>query len=146
VGDFDNIKSRTVTPEYAEGHSRTFGTSTEEIKQPKRTRYVYRNGVAVEVGTDWVEPEAEAPAKLNVVTDLYMDGVRTADTGEDIGSRAKRREYMKREGLSDMSDWKDTWAAAAKKREAVLNGTLDRAARREAIGRALYEANKQRSK
>ncbi len=150
MADFDDIKSRTVTPEYLEGHSRTFGTSTDEVRTPKRTRYVYRNGKCVEQGgpEDVGAPDTQADlAEFHVVSDLYMVGTTTLDDNGkavDIGSRTKRRAYMKANGLSDVADWKQYWADAEKKREAIKNGTADRAARREAIGRAVYEASKRR--
>ncbi len=149
MGDFDDIKSRAVTPEYLEGHARTFGASTDEIRPPKRTRYVYRNGKCVEQGgpEDVGAPEPADLAKFHIVSDLYMVGTTTLDDhGKpvDLGSRAKRRAYMRENGLSDMADWKNYWAEAEKKREAIRNGTADRAARREAIGRAVYEASKRR--
>jgi hypothetical protein len=148
VGDFDDIKSRPITRESVAGHERTFGPSSDEVRTPKRTRYVYRNGRCVEQGG----PEDTGPeereddlARNHIVSDLYMVGTTTLDDNGkpvDLGSRAKRRAYMKENGLSDMSDWRNYWADAEKRRAAVRDGTADRTARREAIGRAMYEAAK----
>jgi hypothetical protein len=44
---------------------------------------------------------------------------------------------MKRHGLTTADDFKGTWDAAAKRREAVFTGKHDREARREAVARAL---------
>lgn len=147
MGDFEDIKSRAVTPEYMEGHARTFGSGSDEVRPPRRTRYVYRNGRCVEQGgpEDTGPEEREDLARNHIMSDLYMVGTTTLDDNGkpvDLGSRAKRRAYMKENGLSDMSDWKNYWADAEKKREAIRNGTFDRAARRDAIGRAVYEASK----
>lgn len=72
------------------------------------------------------------------VTDLYMDGVRTTD-GIDIGSRAKRREYMRAAGVADASDYTETWAKAAKEREAFVRGEHNDPGVREAIARSAYQ-------
>ena len=106
-----------------------------------RRRFVYRPNPdtgeveSIEVPTDW-EPEARG-AKAPV-TDLYMDGVRATD-GTDIGSRTKRREYMRANNLADTDDFKGTWEKAAKEREAIRTGKHDVEARREAIARACYQ-------
>jgi len=149
MGDFDNIRSRPITRESMEGHERTFGPSTDEIRQPKRTRYVYRGGKLVEMGgpDDPGAPPPEDHARNHVVSDLYMDGVRAPD-GTDIGSRRKRWRYMndREDGrtLTDASDWTGEWDKAAKKREAIADGSYGRTERRDQIGRTMYELSKQR--
>lgn len=77
------------------------------------------------------------------VTDLYMDGTRTAD-GVDISSRTKRREYMRVAGVADVSDFTDTWAKAEKQRETFYAGQHDKAARRDAVERAAYQLERKR--
>lgn len=104
-----------------------------------RRRWVYTEGgrplpQPVEVGGDY----EDAPRTAAHRVDLYMDGVRATD-GTDIGSKAKRREYMKRNNLADADDFKGTWAKAAEDRARFYGAKgHDRAARREAIGRAIY--------
>lgn len=104
-----------------------------------RRRYVYKlnpetNEVeCFEVGADF---ESTRPRAHNF-TDAFMDGDRATD-GTDIGSRAKRRAYMKANNLADTSDYRETWARAAKEREAAQSGRHDTQARREAIARALH--------
>jgi hypothetical protein len=110
-----------------------------------RTRYVYTHGGVplpepIEVGEDYEDPSA---ARCGPVTDLYMDGTRATD-GTDIGSRAKRRAYMQANNVTDASDYTQSWAKARAEREALATAKHDTQARREALGRALYE--KQRSK
>src|SRR5574343_368420 len=99
-----------------------------------RRRYVWDDEAKqlVEVGEDWTDaPRGNA----GPVTDLYMDGVRATD-GTDIGSRAKRRAYMKAHGLADADDFKGVWEKAAKERDAIRRG--EDSTRREAIVRALH--------
>lgn len=48
--------------------------------------------------------------------DRHYDGLRATD-GEDISSRKKHREYMRRNGLTTADDFKETWARAKKERE-----------------------------
>lgn len=110
-----------------------------------RTTYIYtRGGVPlpepIEVGEDYEDPTG---LRLAPFTDLYMDGARATD-GADIGSRAKRRAYMQAHGVTDASDYTQAWAKKRAEREAMASGKHDTQARREALGRALYE--KQRSK
>jgi hypothetical protein len=125
--------------EFREGHARIFG---DKPRETGRRRYVYtQNGnplpAPVEVSQDWQNSSGvTAP-----VTDLYMDGVRATD-GTDIGSRAKRREYMKRENLADASDYTQTWAKAKQEREAFFSGKQSSPERREAIARALTQRKK----
>lgn len=100
-----------------------------------RRRYVWDDEAKqlVEVGEEWTDtPRGNA----GPVTDLYMDGQRTVD-GVDIGSRRKRRDYMKANNLADVSDFTETWAKAAKQREAIRDGSAGRSERREAIARAI---------
>lgn len=48
--------------------------------------------------------------------DRHYDGMRASD-GEDISSRKKHREYMKRHGVTTSDDFKDTWARARQQRD-----------------------------
>lgn len=142
----DSIKSQSeqrtrVTEDFREGHERVFGTPT---RKPGRTRYVYTAEGCIEVGEDW-QPTVEDDAKTHVAVDLYMDGVRATD-GTDIGSRAKRREYMKRNDLVDSSDFTEHWEKAKAQRDRVNSGEADTKERREIIGRALHEAKSRRGK
>ena len=145
-----SVPSRTNTPEYDAGYEAAFGPDRNEIRVPKRTRYVYRGGKLVEqFGPEDVGgPEAGGDdARLRVVSDLYMDGIRSSD-GVDIGSHAKRWRYMndREDGrvLADMDDFKGEWAKAEKRREAIRRGEDPTGQRRQMIGKALYEASKKR--
>jgi predicted nucleic acid-binding Zn ribbon protein len=63
---------------------------------------------------------ATAPA-LAMVSEDHYQGLRATD-GTDISSRAKHRAYMKAHNVTTVDDFKDTWARAAREREAVLAG------------------------
>jgi hypothetical protein len=110
-----------------------------------RRRYVYRPNPgtgeveAIEVGEEYATTEVRPP----VYTDRHMEGVRATD-GTDIGSRQKRNEWMRRNNLVDVDDCKGVWAKAAKEREALAQGRHDTAARREAVGRAVYELSRRK--
>lgn len=93
---------------------------------------------------------AEMERKLSVVPgmsglanalagDRHYDGMAATD-GTPIDSRTKHREYMKSKDLAMTSDFKDTWASAAKEREAIRTAqTLPERKRdvREVVERAI---------
>lgn len=58
-------------------------------------------------------------AKLHLQTDAGFDGLRATD-GTDISSRTKWEAYMRERGLTHPNDYRETWAKAAKEREAAL--------------------------
>ncbi len=72
------------------------------VYRPDHPRANERGFVDVdEIG--WVE---QGPQAINapILVDRFMEGAQTAD-GVDIGSRLKRREYMKATGSADASDF-----------------------------------------
>lgn len=144
-----SVASRTNTPEFDAGYEAAFGPSKDEIRTPKRTRYVYRNGKCVEMGgPEDTGPENQGEdARLRVVSDLYMVGVSaTGKDGKvtDIGSRAKRRDFMRRNDFVDTDDFKNEWAQKAKEREAFLRGEKRDPALRYQLGKTAYELSKKR--
>jgi hypothetical protein len=77
-----------------------------------------------------------------------MDGVRAVD-GTDIGSRPKRRNYMRERNLADADDFKNQWAKQTAERARVHRVAktgkaegIDSKARRETIERAIYSLHK----
>lgn len=109
-----------------------------------RRRWLYTIGgnplpEPIEVGEEYAPVDVRQP----VYTDRYMEGVRATD-GTDISSRQKRNEWMKRNDFVDVSDCQGMWAKAAKEREAIAQGKHDKAARREAIGRAIHQLEHRR--
>lgn len=68
---------------------------------------------------------------------IYSGKPFKAPDGTVIDSRKKHRDYMKRAGVTTMDDFKGDWDRAAKHREDVFAGRNDKAARREALARAI---------
>jgi hypothetical protein len=79
---------------------------------------------------------------------MYSDRLYSATPflgkdGKVIDSRKKHRQYMARNGLTTMDDFKQTWADAAKQRaKHFTDGSNDRSARREAIERTILKLEK----
>ena len=146
MADFD-FKAITTNGDLARfngGYDATFGAKEENTpRTPRRTRYVCRNGKLVEQfgPEDTGAADTGEDARLRVVSDLYMDGVRATD-GTDIGSRAKRREYMRVRGLADVSDYTNEWAQKAKVRERIARGEDPTGERRRTLGKVAYELSK----
>lgn len=139
------IVSQASTEEFLEGFARTFGERPQ--REPGRRTYVYRGGRLVEQGgpddTGFYAPEDEA--RNHVVSDSYMDGVTAHDREgkvRDIGSRAKRRAFMRDNDYVDSDDFKGEWQRKAKEREAYMKGERRDPALHDAVGRALYRAGK----
>jgi len=83
----------------------------------RRFRYNEDVGALVElVGED--EP---ARADHLLYGDSIYEGMQASD-GTDISTRSKHREYMKKNGLTTMDDFKQTWADAAKERAEYYQG------------------------
>lgn len=94
------IKTGAQTREYDEGHERIFGKD----RTPTRGRFVYseeHHGM-IQVGSDW-EPTDRAGAPRKSEAEIYGNDV--AQDGSDISSKKRRRDYMKREGVADTSDF-----------------------------------------
>ena len=68
----------------------------------------------VEVSADYQPEPARADGIL--YNDRSYDGLKATD-GTDISSRIKHREYMKRNGLTTVDDFKETWAKARAERD-----------------------------
>jgi hypothetical protein len=109
-----------------------------------RKRYAYRlneeTGLAeaVEVDLDY-----RPPARVEISMDRHYENTAMTD-GTDVGSRRKYNEYLKRTGMAPADDFKETWAKAAKEREAIAQGGHDSAERRDQIGRTIYQLEKGR--
>jgi len=91
----------------------------------------------VEVTQDYVLPERDNARNRGALwNDRNYDGVRATD-GSDISSRKKHREYMKRNNLTTVDDFKETWANAQKTREDYFSrgGTF----RRQDVERAMFQ-------
>lgn len=129
-----------ASSDFDSGFERTFGE-----RKVTRGRFVYRRNPdtgeleSVPVGGD------VQPARLEISTDRRYENTCATD-GTDISSRRKREAYMQANGLADPSDFKDTWAKAAKEREAYRKGETVNPSYREAVGRAEYELSKRKKR
>lgn len=117
-----DAKTMPVTAAYAEGHERLFGN-----KGPQRGFWVMRcekcHGVTLAAGEtrydcgDCGGKDCRGSINLNeapplpqeaknapIMIDRFMEG-HVAQDGTDIGSRRKRRDYMKETGAADASDF-----------------------------------------
>jgi hypothetical protein len=84
-----------------------------------RRRYAYTLGGVplaepLEVSEDF---RGEGAERQPVFSDRYMEGVRSPIDGADIGSRTKRRAYMRTHGLVDADDYKGEWTKKAEQRQ-----------------------------
>jgi len=70
----------------------------------------------------------------NLVSERHYQGLRATD-GSDISSRAKHRDYMKRNNLTTIDDFALTWKREARERQARLAG--DDISRQADIARAV---------
>jgi predicted nucleic acid-binding Zn ribbon protein len=77
-------------------------------------------------GRDWLSGD-----------DLYVNQ-QTMD-GVDISTRTKHRQYMKERGVTTVDDFKDTWAKAAKEREALRTGTFNDPHLRHTVAKEVYK-------
>ena len=129
----EDIVSQANTEEFERGYERTFGAD----RKPQRGRYVWDEAQGRLVNADEYTPPPSA-LSAPVMVDRFMEGVCTTE-GIDIGSRRKRREYMKTNNLADADDFKGVWKKAQEDRLRRRAGDFDHHERREAIGRALHE-------
>jgi putative FmdB family regulatory protein len=70
--------------------------------------------------------------------DTHYDGLRSAE-GYDLSTRTKYRRHMKENGLTLASDYKETWAKAARERDRLYSNDLPKHYREQAK-RDLIEA------
>lgn len=120
-----------------------------------RATYVHRPGHpkandcgmvnVADLGAD-DEPSAAPPSGTTLMADRWREGSRATD-GTDIGSRAKEREYMQRNGLAHAADFINHWEKAQQAKEAYItaSGPTSRELK-ETIGRAAYELSTRRRK
>lgn len=92
------------------------------------------DGELVEVGPDYA-PISRASNRY--VGDSHYDGLRASD-GENISTRTKHREYMKRKGLATMDDFTGEFAKKTAQRRRFLETGYD-PTRRPAIERAIRQ-------
>lgn len=87
-----------------------------------KRRWIQIDGELVEVTADYTPPPS-TDAKNYVAGDRHYDGLRSPRSDhEDISTRTKHREYMRRNGLTTADDYKETWAKAAEERKRFMDG------------------------
>lgn len=100
-----------------------------------RRRFIQMpDGELVEVDRDYV---AVTRASNRYVGDSHYDGLRSTD-GENISTRTKHREYMKRHGLATMDDFKGEFIRAGERRHRFMTEGYD-PTRRPAIENAVRQ-------
>lgn len=106
----------------------------------RRFRFDVELQAMVEVGADYSGAESRAP----VATEELLYGGLQSTEGVDISTRRRHREYMKANGYTIAEDYKGEWARASEERaKAFTPGAgYDSKARREDIGRTIYELEK----
>jgi hypothetical protein len=113
-------KTMPITAEYADGYERTFGTPTRE-----RGTFIYdkRLGKCVPI-EEYTPDEPDLARNAPIMVDRFMEGASTQD-GVDIGSRRKRKDYMRATGSADASDTSPAYFAKirAEKEAAVTRKT-----------------------
>jgi hypothetical protein len=94
-----------------------------------RRRYIQRDGVLIEVPLNY------APPPPNTDSVLWNDRPYQDMNDPRFSSRSQHREFMKREGLTTVDDFKDNFKQAREKRLAFYRG--EDASRKEDVARAL---------
>jgi hypothetical protein len=130
------ITTGAQTKEFDEGYERIFGTD----RKPIRGRFVYcpERGECVEVGADWTDTERRA----QTITEELVYGKIQSTDGEDLSSRKKHREYMKRNGVTLASDYSDEYRQRAESRKEMQESKTVR----EAVERAWHNHTEKRRK
>lgn len=135
------IKTGAQTKEWDENHARIFGE-----RKPVRGSWVWDEAAQRMVDASSYRPPTRAEG-LQISTDRHYENTATLD-GHDIGSRRKREEYMRVNGLADPRDFRGTLADAERKRarESEYKGATPERVREVAdiIGRKAYELSKQK--
>jgi hypothetical protein len=132
------ITSQAATEDYRAGHDRTFG----ERKPGQRGRWIWD----AEAGRLVRAEDYRAPAVkcgTGIIADRAHEGTTFHD-GErvrDLGSRSKRRAFLRETGLAEASDYSTSYReAAAQQRERAADRRIEASA--EQAARKLYQTGK----
>jgi hypothetical protein len=134
------VVSQASTDSYRAGHDAALG----EKKPGQRGRWIYDPQTKTLVRAEDYRPP---PAKCGtqIIADRIHEGTTFHDGNRvvDIGSRAKRRAFMRENGVTEASDYSPQFREqAVKQRERALDRRTESAA--EAAARKLYHAGKMR--
>ena len=127
-----------VTDAYRATHEAVFGE-----RKPSRGRWVWdKDRQALVPEAEFTPPPENS--HVEVMCDFNLDGTRAPD-GTDIGSRRKRDEWMRRNGVTFASDYSKETLEKAK---AANTGRTPEARREltETVGRIAYRLSTQRKK
>jgi len=105
-----------------------------------RRRFIYDKqlGQLVEVSRDYVPSTDAQHVNPLARDDRSYAGLRATD-GTDISSRSKHREYMRRNELTTIDDYRESWAKAQSQREQYRATGKGGAVTRQDVARAIYE-------
>lgn len=103
-------------------------------------RWVYVNGVAYECGSEPQRYTADAGVLWG---DRSYTDMRSLD-GEDISTRSKHREYMRRHNLTTIDDYRNHWKEAEQRRDAYRQHGIGGATRREDVARAIDQLQRRK--
>lgn len=101
-----------------------------------RTRWVQHPDTLELIPADQVTFEHER--KANADSTLWNDRSYQDANDPRFASRTAHREYMRRNDLTTMDDFKGTWDRAAKERADFFTTGGDHRARREDVERTIY--------
>jgi hypothetical protein len=141
----DSIKSRSemrtlVTDSFRSNHEAIFGE-----RKPGRGRWVQDPKTGQLVPADEYVAE-DINERQPLYTDRYLEGTCSPE-GVDIGSKRKRDEYMKREGLAHASDYREHNRKMREKRNEFFRGNTGQHPEiTETVGRLAYRLQTQRGK
>jgi hypothetical protein len=104
-----------------------------------RTTYVQDPDTGELIPKDQYIPKGHefSPHHL-IIGDRHYDGLQATD-GTDISTRAKHREYMKKNNLATIDDFQGKFKAEAKKRAEYFQSGKGGATRREDVARAIAQ-------
>jgi len=86
-----------------------------------RRRWIQINGKLEEVSVDYIPPDTPT-AVLGILGDKNYHGLRDTK-GEDISTRTKHREYMKRNNFALTGDFTEQWKKDAAYRASGKDST-----------------------
>jgi hypothetical protein len=132
------VVSQANTPEFTDGYARTFGD-----RGVLRGKWVFDKAQQKLVPADEYQPPARA-LDAPIMMDRFYEGT-TYDLGggqvADIGSRRKRKAFMKELGFVDHDD--------AKAEARIVQNDFQRQSdreRKESLGRAIHDVRERRRK
>lgn len=120
-------RSMPQSKEFDENYDRAFGKS-EERNKGGRWRWSAELKKLVECGSD--EDLMDLAKSAPIMVDRFMEGARATD-GTDISNRTRRREYMRRMGITDTSDYNPDWgdrvkSASERKEDKSIRESVER--------------------